>query len=872
MSMQRAVNLWTATAAWLTTAGLSALAAHYYVDSTAGNDANSGTSEGAPWRTLTKVNATTFQPGDVIRFKTGAVWTGRLNPKGSGAPGNPIVIDQYGSGPKPVINANGATGWGAVYLFNQQYWEINNLEIINDAAEGGDRRGIYLSASNFVGNVVNHLHVRNCYIHNIKGIVDQISNAAKRTGGIIVEVIEDRAVPTRFNNILIENCVISTVDNQGIALNNRVSVSDYPSTPEWEARKFTHVVIRGNRINDVAKNAMIIRLTDETGLVEHNVCWDTAYRAFTGNTIFSRSARGTVFQFNEGYQNRAGELDPSKNFDGSLYDADLQSPGVIFQYSYSHDNAHGLYWQCTDARDTNVIVRYNVSRNDRGIIFCMNYEATSTYVYNNTVFVSSNLSPRIIDERRNANKTYWFYNNIIYNLSPTASYQWFNGKRTFENNTFYGYHPPGEPDDPYKLTSDPLLVNPGSGGLGLHTLAGYQLQPGSPAIDSGRAVSNHGGRDLWGNAVPFNSATDRGAHEWTAAPITNAPPAFTQPPQSQTVIAGSNVMFAVVVTGTPPLQRQWRKNGVALMGKTDPILTLTAVSPVDAGDYDMVVANAFGAVTSSVATLTVKWPVATHTVAPFSRATIRDGDNINTNLDETALGYVMVKYHTGGLSAKGYFGFDLSGKDYDPEAPAEFRFPRAANCGAQHLQLWALNQAYPGMSDDLTWTTAQANPLSGNHLLTNGSFTATALGAGPYPGGAGTSRFTVSPPWGEFVYSNRLVLVLTGVDDATNASAGFRVGVTNSAEPPAFIFSGAPPVVPPPQLDGAQVFPGGEFGFSFTSLSGAGFIVLCTTNLALPLVAWSVLGMATEFAPGQYRFRDTQSDTNVPRFYRIRSS
>jgi hypothetical protein len=685
-------------------------------------------------------------------------------------------------------------------------------------------------------------------------------------------VIEDRTVPTRFNNILIENCVISTVDNQGIALNNRVSVSDYPSSPEWEARKFTHVVIRGNRINDVAKNAMIIRLTDETGLVEHNVCWDTAYRAYTGNTIFSRSARGTVFQFNEGYQNRAGELDASKNFDGSLYDADLQSPGVIFQYSYSHDNAHGLYWQCTDGRDTNVIVRYNVSQNDRGIIFCMNYEASSTYVYNNTVFVSSNLSPRIIDERRNANKTYWFYNNIIYNLSPTASYQWFNGVRTFENNTFYGYHPASEPDDPYKLTSDPLLVNPGSGGLGLHTLAGYQLQAGSPAIDSGRAVPNQGGRDFWGNAVPFNSATDRGAHEWTASPITNAPPDFTQHPQSQTVIAGSNVVFAVVVTGTPPLHRQWCKNGVPIANANDPLLTLTAVSPLDAGDYDMLVTNAFGAVTSSVATLTVKWPVATHTVTPFGRATIRDGENVNTNLDETALGYVMVKHHTGGLSAKGYFGFDLSGKNYDPDAPAEFRFPRAANCGAQHLQLWALDQAYPGMSDDLTWTTAQANQLSGNDLLTNSPFTATPLGAGALPGGAGTSSFTVPPPWGQFVISNRLVLVLTGVADATNAPAGFRIAVTNSTEQPAFIFSDAPPVVPPPQLEGAQVLSGGEFEFSFSSISGAGFIVLCTTNLALPLAVWSVLGMATEFAPGEYKFRDSQSDTNAPRFYRVRSS
>lgn len=487
--------------------------AAYYVDSVAGHDANSG-ALGAPWKTLDKINRTVFEPGDKILFKAGCAWTGQLNPKGSGTAAQPIVIDRYGVGPMPVIDGGGAEGWGAVYLFNQEHWEINSLEIRNAAAERGDRRGIYLSASNFVGTVVNHLHVRNCRIHHIKGLVDQASNAAKRTGGIIVEVIDDKAAPTRFNDILIEHCDIATVDNQGIALNNRVSVGDYPGTPAWEARKFTQVVIRGNSIHDVAKNAMIIRLTDETGLIERNVCWDTAYRAYTGNTIFSRSCRGTVFQYNEGYRNRAGERDPSRSFDGSLYDADLQSPGCVFQYSYSHDNAHGLYWQCTDARDTNVIVRYNISQNDRGIIFCMNYSAASTLVYNNTVYVGPDVSPTIIDERRKAAKTYSFFNNVIYNMSSAARYRWFNGNRTFEGNLFFGCHPAGEPDDSRKLTTDPRLVNPGSGGTGLGTLAGYMLQAGSPCIDSGIAVPRHGGRDFWSNAVPFGSASDRGAHEW----------------------------------------------------------------------------------------------------------------------------------------------------------------------------------------------------------------------------------------------------------------------------------------------------------------------------------------------------------------------
>jgi hypothetical protein len=64
---------------------------------------------------------------------------------------------------------------------------------------------------------------------------------------------------------------------------------------------------------------------------------------------------------------------------------------------------------------------------------------------------------------------------------------------------------------------------------------------------------------------------------------------------------------------------------------------------------------------------------------------------------------------------------------------------------------------------------------------------------------------------------------------------------------------------------------GGGFGFKFENGSGESFSVLATTNLALPLSNWTVLGDALEFTPGQYRFVDTQA-TNAPqRFYRVRS-
>jgi hypothetical protein len=88
------------------------------------------------------------------------------------------------------------------------------------------------------------------------------------------------------------------------------------------------------------------------------------------------------------------------------------------------------------------------------------------------------------------------------------------------------------------------------------------------------------------------------------------PPAVTQNPVSQTIAQGQDASFAVVVTGDAPLQYQWRVNGTALAGATTSSYTIPGVDPSQAGGYDVVVNNSFGALTSAVALLTVLVPPA----------------------------------------------------------------------------------------------------------------------------------------------------------------------------------------------------------------------------------------------------------------------
>lgn len=120
----------------------------YYIDSVNGNDSSSGNSENSPWKTLTKVNSITYQPGDKILFKANGTWNGQLYPKGSGSSGSPIIIDMYGSGNRPLIAANG-TKHNTLYFRNQEYWEINNLEITNTANDIGDYRGITIEGRDY---------------------------------------------------------------------------------------------------------------------------------------------------------------------------------------------------------------------------------------------------------------------------------------------------------------------------------------------------------------------------------------------------------------------------------------------------------------------------------------------------------------------------------------------------------------------------------------------------------------------------------------------------------------------------------------------------------------------------------------------------
>ena len=99
------------------------------------------------------------------------------------------------------------------------------------------------------------------------------------------------------------------------------------------------------------------------------------------------------------------------------------------------------------------------------------------------------------------------------------------------------------------------------------------------------------------------------------------PPTITSQPLSRTNVAGTDATFTVGATGTPAPGYQWQFNGANIGGATDANLLVNSVQAANAGNYTVVVTNLVGALTSSVATLTVWLPPSIGT-QPASRTNV----------------------------------------------------------------------------------------------------------------------------------------------------------------------------------------------------------------------------------------------------------
>ena len=124
----------------------------------------------------------------------------------------------------------------------------------------------------------------------------------------------------------------------------------------------------------------------------------------------------------------------------------------------------------------------------------------------------------------------------------------------------------------------------------------------------------------------------------TPAPVA---PSITSQPVSQLLVVGGTATFNVTAAGTAPLGYQWRKNGGNLVnggrisGATSPSLILANVQTNDAGNYQVVVTNSGGSVTSLVASLSSGAPPLNNAFANAQAISGSSGSVLGATLNAT---------------------------------------------------------------------------------------------------------------------------------------------------------------------------------------------------------------------------------------------
>lgn len=299
----------------------------YYVSSSTGDDANDGLSAERPWKTLNKINISTFSAGDSILLKSGDAWNEQLVLKGFGSKEYPITVSSYGSGAKPVISWNAPYGGSVVTGHNLSHWTIKGL-------------------------AVNILTSSTLSWSNITAGINVIYDNAQRYENLRIE--ENEVYSANYNsnsNGIMITALIPGTDIKEVAtdvsiINNEVhNVGWYGiTTAGWDTAKnedlrsqmlFGRFKISGNYVHHTASQGIVLQDAHHS-VIERNVVHDGGLGVDTWGPggLWIIASRDSVIKFNEVYNMK----DAESGYDGSGVNVDWYCDNITVQYNYAHDN------------------------------------------------------------------------------------------------------------------------------------------------------------------------------------------------------------------------------------------------------------------------------------------------------------------------------------------------------------------------------------------------------------------------------------------------------------------------------------------------------------------------------------------------------
>jgi len=495
----------------------------YYV-SPSGSNKSDGLSPATAWKTIARVNQSTFQAGDAILFEASASFKGNLEftSASTGTAAAPITVSSYGTS-RATIDAGAGCGLRA---YDTAGFDISNLNFVGAGAAGNKQNGIM-----FHDDLPGSAKLQHVYI-------DSVDVSGFGLDGVDIAALTDT---DGYNDVRITNVASH---NNGL-----VAVYVWGQTP---SASNSNVYIGHCAAYDNGLHGLDIGDTN-VGTIEYSIAHDNGTDGGGEVGIWTYDSNDILIQYNESYHNRNLHRD-----DGDGFDLDGGVTNSIMQYNYSHDNDGAGFLigeYSTSGPTSGNTIRFNISQNDgqrdgAAGIYLYNFDlptnkVTDNLIYNNTVYNSSG-GANVVVAGNLAGSVNIFANNIFQAADGVPLIR-YNGKSgaTFVGNDYWtgswpflisyhgrSYHSlrafraAGQEmlnGRPTGWSISPQLENHGSGGtIGnsdlLYTLTAYRLDPTSGLIGAGLDLHslygiNLGSNDFYGDPLPLDGPFDVGADE-----------------------------------------------------------------------------------------------------------------------------------------------------------------------------------------------------------------------------------------------------------------------------------------------------------------------------------------------------------------------
>ena len=219
--------------------GSPVLAAVYYVSNSAGSDASNGTSTSSPWKTLSKVNSRTFQPGDTILFKRGDTWTRQnLKINSSGQSGRPITFAAYGTGDRPKFDGSyEPSAFFGVYVVGRSWIAFSDLYIYR------------FDKGMWIDNGSNNITMRNSHVSHITG--------------------ECVGIKKNAHHVIIDG---NTIHDCGLNQNGEgVYLGTDPAKSGGVPDRTSYVTVINNHIYNTGNEAIELKAGTTNSIVQNNI-------------------------------------------------------------------------------------------------------------------------------------------------------------------------------------------------------------------------------------------------------------------------------------------------------------------------------------------------------------------------------------------------------------------------------------------------------------------------------------------------------------------------------------------------------------------------------------------------------------------------